>query len=112
MPSVRVIKEIANINDDIDLISPKIIEPIQDLKINHLGNKNPRLHTDEVLLALSISAATNPTSEMAMKALEKLDGCQMHSTVILSDVDLHTLTNLGINVPREPDRQSKTLHHK
>ena len=109
---LNALKEIANINDDIDLISPKIIEPIQDLKINHLGNKNPRLHTDEVLLALSISAATNPTSEMAMKALEKLDGCQMHSTVILSEVDLHTLKKLGVNVTCEPYRQSKTLYHK
>ena len=109
---LNALKEIAHINDDIDLISPKIIEPIQDLKVNHLGNKNPRLHTDEILLALSISAATNPTAEMAMKALEKLDGCQMHSTVILSEVDLHTLKKLGVNVTCEPYRQSKTLFHK
>lgn len=106
------LKVFAGINDDIKLISHVIIEPIQDLKVNHLGNRNPRLHTDEVLIALSISAATNPTAELAMQAIEKLKGCEMHSTVILADVDLHTLSKLGINVTCEPERKTKRLYNR
>ncbi len=106
------LKKIAGINDDIDLVSPIVIEPIQDLKVNHLGNHNPRLHTDEVLLALSISAATNPTAEKAMQAIQSLKGCEVHSSVILSDVDMHTFAKLGVNVTCEPVRQRKTLYHK
>ena len=109
---LNALKRIAGINDDIDLVSPIVIEPIQDLKVNHLGNKNPRLHTDEVLLALSISAATNPTAEKAMEAIEKLRGCEMHSTVILSEVDMHTLGKLGIHVTCEPSRQTKAYYNK
>lgn len=109
---LNALKTLAKINDDIDLVSPIVIEPIQDLKVNHLGNKNPRLHTDEVLLALSISAATNPTAEMAMQAIAGLKDCEMHSTVILSDVDMHTLKKLGINVTCEPSRQSNTFYNK
>lgn len=109
---LNALKALAGINPEIDLVSPVVIEPIQDLKVNHLGNKNPRLHTDEVLLALSISAATNPTAEKAMQALSLLRGCQMHSTVILSDVDLHTFGKLGVQVTCEPSRQTKSLYHK
>ncbi len=105
-------KASANIREDIDLVSPVVIGPIQDLKVNHLGNKNPRLHTDEVLLALSISAATNPTAEKAMQALSLLRGCELHSTVILADVDMHTFSKLGVHVTCEPMRQSKALYHK
>ncbi len=94
------------------MVSPVVIGPIQDLKVNHLGNKNPRLHTDEVLLALSISAATNPTAEKAMQALSLLRGCELHSTVILADVDMHTFSKLGVHVTCEPMRQSKALYHK
>lgn len=109
---LNALKHIAGISSDIDLVSPIVIEPIQDLKINHLGNRNPRLHTDEVLIALSISAATNPTAERAMQALRMLQGCEMHSTVILADVDIHTLGKLGINVTCEPSRQKKSYYHK
>ncbi len=109
---LNALKKTAKINDDIDLVSPVVIEPIQDLKVNHLGNKNPRLHTNEVLMALSISAATNPTAEKAMQAIQSLNGCEMHSTVILSDVDMHTLKKLGINVTCEPFRQTNTLYNK
>ena len=89
-----------------------MIEPIQDLKVNHLGNHNPRLHMDEVLIALSISAATNPTAEVAMRQLDKLRGCEAHSTVILSGVDSSTFRKLGINVTCEPKYQTKKLYHK
>lgn len=109
---LNALKQIAGISSDIDLVSPIVIEPIQDLKINHLGNRNPRLHTDEVLIALSISAATNPTAEKAMQALQSLQGCEMHSTVILADVDIHTLGKLGINVTCEPLRQKKSYYNK
>lgn len=109
---LNALKASASIREDIDLVSPVVIGPIQDLKVNHLGNKNPRLHTDEVLLALSISAATNPTAEKAMQALSLLRGCEMHSTVILADVDMHTFGKLGVHVTCEPMRQSKALYHK
>ena len=89
-----------------------IIEPIQDLKVNHLGNHNPRLHTDEILVALSICAATNPTAELAMQALQDLRGCEVHSSVILSSVDENTFRKLGINLTCEPRYQSKQLYHK
>ena len=108
---LNALKALAGINAEIDLISPVVIGPIQDLKVNHLGSKNPRLHTDEVLLALSISAATNPTAERAMQALEGLRGCDMHSTVILSDADLNTCAKLGIQVTSEPMRQTKALYY-
>lgn len=109
---LNALKKIAGISSDIDLVSPIVIEPIQDLKVNHLGNRNPLLHTDEVLIALSISAATNPTAEKAMQALQGLKGCEMHSSVILADVDMHTLGKLGINVTCEPSRENKSYYHK
>ena len=109
---LNALKYLADINDDIHLISPVIIEPIQDLKVNHLGNFNPRLHTDEVLIALAICAATNSTAELAMKQLQKLINCEMHSTVILSSIDENTLKKLGINITCEPVYQTKKLFHK
>ena len=109
---LNALKAIAGINKEIDLISATIIEPIQDLKVNHLGNRNPRLHTDEILVALSICAATNPTAELAMQAIEHLRGCQAHSSVILSGVDEGVFRKLGINLTCEPQYQSKQLYHK
>jgi uncharacterized protein (UPF0371 family) len=93
---LNAVKALGGIRDGLHLISPVIIEPIQDLKINHLGNQNPRLHTDEVLVALTICAATNPTAELAMQQLQNLRGCEVHSTVILSQVDENVFRNLGI----------------
>ena len=109
---LNALKVLGGIDDGIKLISPQVIEPVQDLKVNHLGNNNPRLHTDEVLLALSISAATDPVAEQAMQQLEKLRGAEVHSTVILSAVDENTFRHLGINLPCEPVYQSKKLYHK
>ncbi len=106
------LKALGGIDDAVRLLSPSIIEPVQDLKVNHLGNQNPRLHTDEVLLALSICAATDPTAEIAMQQLEKLRGCDVHSTVILSQVDDNLLRKLGVNVTSEPVYQSDKLYHK
>lgn len=106
------LKELGGIHHDIHLISPIIIEPIQVLKIKHMGNRNPRLHTDEILIALSICAATNPTAALAMEQLSKLRGCEAHSTVILSRVDENIFQKLGINITSEPQYQSKKLYHK
>ena len=109
---LNAIKLSAGIDDRVNLISPMVLAPIQHLKIEHLGNSNPRLHTDEVLIALSISAVTNPTAELAMEALASLRGSQVHSSVILSSVDEGMFKRLGMNVTFEPVYQSHTLYHK
>ena len=112
MKPVNALKKLAGIGHRMKLISPIVIEPIQNLKTRHLGNHNPRLHTDEILIALSISAATNPTAEQALKQLPKLRGCEAHSTVILSQVDDSIFRKLGINLTCEPKYQTKKLYHK
>ncbi len=109
---LNALKYLGGISHDMHLISPIIIEPIQHLKVDHLGNLNPRLHTDETLIALSMSAATNPTAELAMKQLEKLRGCEAHSSVILSQVDDSVFKKLGMNLTCEPQYQTKKLYHK
>ena len=91
--------------DDIELISPTVIEPLQKLKVNHMGAINPRLHTDEVLMALAICAVTNPTAKRALDQLDKLKNCEIHSTVILSHVDEKTFKALGMRVTCEPKKQ-------
>ena len=80
--------------------------------MKHLGNNNPRLHSDEILIALSICAATNPTAALALRQLPKLSGCEAHSSVILSRVDLDVYRRLGINIPCEPQYESNRLYHK
>ena len=109
---LNALKVLAGISDEIHLLSPIIIEPIQELKVRHLGNHNPRLHTDEILLALSICAATNPTAALAMRQLPNLQGCEAHSTVILSSVDDSVLRKLGVNTTCEPKYQTKKLFHQ
>ena len=109
---LNALKALGNIPDEITLISPEIIEPIQHLKVSHLGNRNPRLHTDEVLIALSICAVTDPYAETAMQQLEKLAGCEAHSSVILSGVDEHTFRKLKVNVTCEPHFENQKLYHK
>ena len=99
---LNALKALGGIRDELHLISPVVIDPIQHLKVDHLGNRNPRLHTDEILIALSISAATNPTAELAMEQLSKLRGCEVHSSVILSAVDEKTFKRLGVNLTCEP----------
>jgi uncharacterized protein (UPF0371 family) len=102
---LNALKALGSMPDDLHLISPIAIDPIQHLKVDHLGNHNPRLHTDETLIALSISAATSPAAELAMEQLSKLRGCDAHSSVILSSVDERTFKRLGINVTCEPRYQ-------
>ena len=98
---------LGGIPHDQHLIAPSAIEPIQTLKTNYLGSRNPRLHTDEVLIALSICAATNPTAELAMEQLNKLRGCEVHSSVILSSVDEKVFRRLGVNITCEPIYETK-----
>lgn len=108
---LNAIKAVAGIPDAMDVISPEVIEPIQKLKTAYLGNHNPRLHTDEVLVALSVSAVNNPCAKMAFEAIPKLKYAEVHSTVILSQIDAATLRKLGMNVSCEPQYQTKKLFH-
>ena len=109
---LNALKALAGIDEEVHLISPTIIEPVQNLKVDYLGNHNPRLHTDEVLVALSICAATNPNAAAAMKQLKNLRGCEVHSSVILSQVDEGIFRKLGVNLTCEPKYQTKKLFHK
>jgi len=109
---LNALKAIAGIDDDTDIISPEILEPIQRLKTQNLGNHNPRLHTDEVLIALAVSAANSEAADRALKSIDKLKHCEVHSTVILSQVDTGTFRKLGVNLSCEPKYQTKKLFHK
>ena len=108
---LNALKAIAGIDKETDVISPEILEPIQKLKIDHLGNHNPRLHTDEVLIALSVSAVNNPFAKRAFDAIPGLRYAEVHSTVILSQVDSATFRKLGVNLSCEPKYQTKKLFH-
>ena len=108
---LNVLKELAGIPDDVKLLSPTIIEPIQIMKTTALGNHNPRLHTDEVLVALSICAATDENAKLAMNQVKNLRGLEAHSTVILSHVDEELFKKLGVNISFEPKYQTKKLYH-
>ena len=99
---LNALKALAGLDDGLHLIAPEVIGPIQHLKVDHLGNRNPRLHTDEVLIALSISAATNAEAEKAMEQLDKLWGCDVHSSVMLSSVDENVFKRLGVNLTCQP----------
>jgi uncharacterized protein (UPF0371 family) len=108
---LNALKAIAKIDQETDIISPEILAPIQRLKTENLGNHNPRLHTDEVLIALSISAVNNKEAKKAMEAVPSLRHTELHSTVILSQVDSSTFRKLGINLSCEPKYQTKKLFH-
>ncbi len=99
---LNALKHLAGIDDDVLLIGPDVIKPIQELKTNHLGNKNPRLHTDEVLIALAISATTDENAAAAMQKLCELKNCEMHSSVLLAQVDENVLKKLGVRLTSEP----------
>lgn len=99
---LNALKHLANIPHECKILSPDAIAPIQTLKTKYLGSKNPRLHTDEVLIALSATAAYNEYAALALQQLPKLKGCQVHSTVILSQVDVKTLKKLECDVTYEP----------
>lgn len=109
---LNALKSVSDIDDGLLLIQREVIEPIQLLKTSILGNHNPRLHTDEVLIALTMSAVTNENAKKAFDSLKLLKGCEAHATVILSQVDLDTFRKLGINITCEPQHESKKLYHK
>ena len=109
---LNALKELAGIPDEIKLISRKVIQPIQHLKVEHMGNRNPRLHTDEILIALSMCAMTDDNAEKAMEQLSNLKGCEAHSTVILSQVDEGVFGKLGFNLTCEPAYETNKLYHR
>lgn len=109
---LNALKMLAGLPDEAKLLSPSILEPIQDLKVNHLGNHNPRLHTDEMLIALSICASTQADAELLMQQISNLKGCEVHSSVILSSVDEVVFRNLGMHLTCEPCYETKKLYHK
>ena len=109
---LNALKAMAGIRSDMNLISNQVIEPISALKIQSLGHHNPRLHSDEVLIALAISALTNPLADMARVQLGTLRGCDAHFSVIISEEDIKLYKRLGIHVSCEPKYESKRLYHK
>ncbi len=109
---LNALKKLGDIDEDYLLLPLEVIEPIQRLKIDNLGNHNPRLHADEILIALSISATTSELAAKAMEQLPKLKGCQAHITVIPSGVDSNVYRKLGLNLTCEPVYATKKLYHK
>ena len=109
---LNAIKALAGIDKELDLLPSSIIAPISDMKISHLGHRNPRLHSDAVLLALSLSAVTNPLAERVLKKLDDLRGCDAHFSAILSEEDEKLYKRLGIHVSCEPRYEVKKLYHK
>ena len=108
---LNAVKHLANISDDIHLISPVVLEPIKSLKTNALGSNNTSLNSEEILIALSICAATNPMAQVALEKLTKLKGCQAHSTTILSTGDEQIFRKLGIDVTCDPEYPSQNLFY-
>jgi uncharacterized protein (UPF0371 family) len=109
---LNALKHLAGVPDDMILLSPSIIEPISKMKIECLHNHNPRLHADEVLIALSISAQYNPMAELCMKKIELLKGCQAHSTVILNQVDTQVFKKLNIDLTTDIEMYAHKLYTK
>lgn len=110
---LNALKKLAGINQETDLVSARAIEPIQTLKTNYLGSRNPRLHTDEILIALSSSVSENEYAAKAMEQIPNLKGCDIHSTVILSSVDADTLKKLGMYLTCEPTyEEDDRMYHK
>lgn len=109
---LNALKHLAGIDPEVDLLSPSSIEPIQTLKTEHLGSRNPRLHTDEVLIALSVSGASSQDARTALRELRNLQRCDAHTTTILGSVDEGIFRNLGILVTSEPKYQRKALYRK
>ena len=107
---LNALKTLAGLDDELHLISPTVIEPIQKLKTEYLGSKNPRLHTDEVLIALSMCAATDMNAQLALEQIPKLKCCQAHSSVMLSTVDIKVFKRLGIQLTSEPKHENKKIY--
>jgi uncharacterized protein (UPF0371 family) len=108
---LNALKHLAGIDKRINLIPPEVLEPITNLKVKTFGSKNPRLHPNEILIALSISAVTDPVAARAQEQLPNLRLCEMHSSVILSENDEITMKKLGLRLTLEPVYESKRLYH-
>ena len=109
---LNALKYMAGIDHRLELIPAHVIEPISTMKTGYLGHRNPRLHSDEVLIALTISALSNPLAAMAQQQLTALRGCDAHFTVILSEEDAKLYKRLGIHVSCEPKYEMRRLYHK
>ena len=109
---INALKELAGIDHGYHLISPEAIAPIQRVKVDHLGSTNPCLHSDETLIALAISASSDPVTARALDQLSALRGCEAHSSVMLSHVDMETYQKLGMNLTCEPRSQTNKLYYK
>ena len=109
---LNTLKTLAGIDDEELLIAASVLEPICDLKTGYMGHRNPRLHTDEVLLALTISALANPIAQKAKEQLKNLAGCEAHFSVVLSEEDEQLLRRLGIHVSFEAKYETRKLYHK
>jgi len=108
---LNALKNLAGLNDELHLISPSVIEPIQKLKTEYLGSINPRLHTDEILIALSICAATDDNAKLALEQIPKLSGCQAHTSVMLSSVDIKQFKRLNVQLTSEAKYENKRIYH-
>ncbi len=106
---LNALKALAEIDDSVNLIAPEIISPIQELKTKYLGNDNPRLHPNEVMIALASSSVTNPDAQKALHQLSKLNGCEVHTTVILSSADEKFFRMLKVNLTSDPVYSNKKL---
>ncbi|MGP2494497.1 DUF1846 domain-containing protein [Schaalia turicensis] len=109
---LNALKVLAGIDSEVDLLSPDAITPIQTLKTQHLGSANPRLHTDEVLIALAVSASTDDNARRALECLGELKGCDVHTSTILGSVDEGIFRSLGVQVTNEPVYATKSLYRK
>lgn len=109
---LNALKALGDIDDSLELISSDVLEPICELKTQYLKHKNPRLHTDEVLLALTVSALSDPVASLAKKQLPYLTGSDAHFSVIINDEDEMILRRLGINVSCEARYENKQLYHR
>ncbi|HCY52300.1 MAG TPA: hypothetical protein DHU65_06330, partial [Clostridiales bacterium] len=101
---LNALKTLGGISDEIDLISPMLLEPIIDLKVNHLGSDGKKLHANEALIALSVCAVTNPTAKYALEQIDKLKGCELHSTVIFDYSDEKVFKKVGLHITYDPYR--------
>jgi len=109
---LNALKALAGIDDAIKLISPEVIATIQTLKTDYMKSQNPRLHTDEMLVALAISAASDPNAMKAMQKIDALEGCDIHCSVILSSVDDGVFKRLNMQLTCEPTYEKNNLYHK
>ena len=109
---LNALKELAGVDHELHVISPDAIHPIQQLKTKYLGSKNPRLHIDEILIALSMSAATSDAARLALEQIPNLRGCQAHTSVMLSDVDVISFRKLGVELTCEAKAEKKKEYQK